>query len=31
MVSLQDIRFHSKIYNKLLNFKAQYIVCLDRD
>lgn len=24
-------RFHSEIYNKLLNFKAQYIVCLDSD
>jgi hypothetical protein len=31
MVGLQGNRFHSVTYNKLLNFKAQYIVCLERN
>lgn len=31
MVCLQDYRIHSVVYNKLLNFEAQYIVCLDRN
>jgi hypothetical protein len=29
MLDFQDFRIHSVVYNKLLNFKAQYIVCLD--
>ena len=29
MMGLHDYRIYSVVYNKLLNFKAQYIVCLD--
>ena len=29
MVGLKDYRIHSVVYNKLLNFEAQYIVCID--
>ena len=28
MMGLHDYRIHSVVYNKLLNFKAQYIVPL---
>ena len=28
-MGLHDYRIYSVVYNKLLNFKAQYIVCLD--
>jgi hypothetical protein len=28
-MGLHDYGIHSVVYNKLLNFKAQYIVCLD--
>ena len=28
MMGLQHYRIHSVVYNKLLNFKAQYIVAL---
>ena len=29
MKGLQHYRIYYLVYNKLLNFKAQYIVCLD--
>ena len=28
-MGLHDYRIDCVVYNKLLNFKAQYIVCLD--